>query len=219
MSFSTLSDIASTRVSLISALHEAGLIPSTSPTTVASLSRYSFDDALVRSLVAAALYPNIARIVLPATKYEKLSSGSLALDPEARSIKFFTVSETPEDRDERVFIYPGSTLFSATAFVDNCPFAAYFTRVQTSKVFLRDVTPVSALAILLLCGEKIEIDHLGRGVEIRGLRMRAWARIGTLIAILRRLLDERLRWKIENPEIDILDDSVVVCLRKLIQDR
>jgi ATP-dependent RNA helicase DHX57 len=198
-------------------LQEAGLIPSTSSTDIAKSSKSSSNDSLVRALVASALYPNIARIIMPATKYEKLSSGSLALDPEARAIKLFTASDTPDNRDERVFIHPGSTLFSATSFVDNCLFAAFFTRVQTSKVFLRDVTPVGALAVLLLCGDEIEIDHLGRGVQVRELRMKAWARIGTLIAILRRLLDERLRWKIERPEIDILEDDVIICLQKLIQ--
>lgn len=217
LSFSTLSDIASNRSSYVSALQEAGLIPSTSSTDISKLSQYSSNDSLVRSLVAAALYPNIARIVLPATKYEKLSSGSLALDPEARSIKYFTATDSPDNREERVFIHPGSTLFSATTFIDNSPFAAFFTRVQTSKVFLRDVTPVAPLAVLLLCGDQIEIDHLGRGVQVRELRMKAWARIGTLIAILRRLLDERLKWKIENPSIDISEDNVVTCLRKLIQ--
>jgi ATP-dependent RNA helicase DHX57 len=184
---------------------------------ISKLSQHSSNDSLLRSLVAAALYPNIARIVLPATKYEKLSSGSLALDPEARAIKFFFSSETSEGRDERVFIHPSSTLFSATSFIDNSPFGAFFNPVQTSKVFLRDITPVSALAVMLLCGDKIEIDHLGRGIRVRGLRVKAWARIGTLIAILRRLLDERLKWKIEHPEINILEDDVVVCLRKLVQ--
>jgi ATP-dependent RNA helicase DHX57 len=217
LSFTTMSDIASNRTSYISALQEAGLISSISSADVSKLSKFTSNDSLVRSLIAAALYPNIARIVLPATKYEKLSSGSLALDPEARAIKFFTTAETGENRDERVFIFPGSTLFSATSFVDNCSFAAFFTRVKTSKVFLRDVTPVAPLAVLLLCGDKIEIDHLGRGVQVRGLRMKAWPRIGTLIAILRRLLDERLKWKFENPRIDILEDSVVTCLRKLFQ--
>jgi len=73
------------------------------------------------------------------------------------------------------------------------------------------------MAVLLLCGSKIEIDHLGRGMQIQGLRVKAWARIGTLIAILRRLLDERLRWKIEYPAMDILEDDVVQSLRKLVQ--
>ena len=201
----------------MSSLHEAGLIPSTSSADISKLSKYSSNDALVRSLVAAALYPNITQIVFPATKYEKISSGSLALDPEARSIKFFTGAESPDIRDERVFIHPGSTLFGATTFVDNCPFAAFFTRVQSSKVFLRDLTPVAPLSILLLCGDQLEIDHLGRGVQVCGLRMKAWARIGTLIGILRKLLDERLKWKIENPSIDILEDNVVTCMRKLVQ--
>jgi ATP-dependent RNA helicase DHX57 len=212
-----LTDIASTRTSYISALQEAGLIPSTSATDITRLSKYSSNESLVRSLIAAALYPNVARIVLPAIKYEKLSSGSLALDPEAKTIKFFSSTEASDDRDERVFIHPGSTLFSATSFIDSAPFAAFFTRVQTSKIFLRDVTPANAFAVMLLCGDKIEIDHLGRGVRVRGLRMKAWARIGTLIAILRRLLDERLKWKIERPEMDVLEDDVVVCLRKLVQ--
>lgn len=121
------------------------------------------------------------------------------------------------ERDDRVFIHPGSTLFSNTSFVDNSPFAAFFTRVQTSKVFLGDVTPVNGISLLLLCGDKIEIDHLGRGMQIHGLRVKAWARIGTLIAVLRRLLDERLKWKIEYPTLDILEDDVVQCLRRLVQ--
>jgi ATP-dependent RNA helicase DHX57 len=212
-----MTDIAANRTSYISSLQEAGLIPSTSSADISRLSKYSANESLVRSLIAAALYPNIACIVLPATKYEKLSSGSLALDPEAKTIKFFAAMDTADDRDERVFIHPGSTLFSATSFIENSPFAAFFTRVQTSKVFLRDVTPVNAFAVMLLCGDKIEIDQLGRGVRVRGMRMKAWARIGTLIAILRRLLDERLRWKIERPEMDILEDDVVACLRKLVQ--
>ena len=79
------------------------------------------------------------------------------------------------------------------------------------------MTPVGALAVMLLCGEKLDIDHLGRGVMVRDLRVKAWARIGTLIAILRRLLDERLKWKIESPEVDILEDDVIQCLRRLVQ--
>ena len=85
---------------------------STTSTDVMKLSKSSASDSLVRALVASAPYRNVARIVMPTTKYEKLSSGSLALDPEARAIKLFTSSETPDDRDERVFIHPGSTLFS-----------------------------------------------------------------------------------------------------------
>lgn len=212
-----MSDIASNRTSYISSLQEAGLIPSTSSADISRLSKYSTNDSLIRSLIGAALYPNIARIVLPATKYEKLSSGSLALDPEAKTIKFFAATDASDEGDERVFIHPGSTMFSATSFVDNSPFAAFFTRVQTSKVFLRDVTPINAFAVMLLCGDKIEIDQLGRGVRVTGLRLKAWARIGTLIAILRRLLDERLRWKIEQPDTDILEDDVVACLRRLVQ--
>jgi ATP-dependent RNA helicase DHX57 len=216
VSFQTLSDISSTRTSYLSSLEEVGLIRSTSAADVEAVSKYSCNAGLVRSLIGAALFPNIARIVLPATKYEKISSGTLALDPEAKTIKFYTSTSDSDRKDERVFIHPGSTLFTNTSFIDDSPFAAFFTRVQTSKVFLRDVTPVNALALLLLCGDKIEIDHLGRGMQVQGLRVKAWARIGTLIAVLRRLLDERLKWKIEYPAMDILEDDVVQCLRTIV---
>jgi len=200
----------------MSSLLEAGLITSTSSAEISKLSLHSLNEPLVRGLISSALYPNIARIVLPATKYEKISTGSLALDPEARAIKFFT-SDVATERFERVFIHPSSTLFGATSFIDNSSFSAFFARVQTSKTYLRDITPVSSLAIMLLCGNCIEIDQMGRGVCVGPLRLRAWARIGTLLAVLRRLLDARLHWKIQNPELNILEDDVVVCLRKLVE--
>jgi len=216
LSLSTLLDIYSTHTSYTSSLLEAGLVVSTSPAEILKLSPHSANEPLVRALIASALYPNIARIVLPATKYEKISTGSLALDPEARAIKFYT-SDLAGERSDRVFVHPSSTLFSATSFIDNSSFAAYFTRVQTSKAFLRDITPVNSFAILLLCGNKIEIDQMGRGVCVGPLRLKAWARIGTLLAVLRRLLDVRLNWKIQNPELSILEDEVIGCLRTLME--
>ena len=204
------------RTSYLLALQEAGLIRTSSSDDVAKLSAYS-SNSLVRSLVAAALYPNVAWIVLPATKYEKLSSGTLALDPEAKAIKLFVAPQSVDQPQERVFIHPTSTLFSARSFIENSPFGTFFSSVQTTKLFLRDFTPVSALAVMLLCGDEVEIDHFGRGMKVQGIKVKAWARIGTLIAILRRLLDERLKWKYENPEMDILQDDVIVCLRKLVQ--
>jgi hypothetical protein len=101
-------------------------------------------------------YPNVARIILPTTKYEKTSAGSLAMDPEAKEINFFTMSDTPEIQDERVFIRPSSTLFGPTSFVNDSRFITFFTQVRTSKAFLRDVMPVGSLAFLLLCGDKVE---------------------------------------------------------------
>ena len=198
-------------------MQEVGLIGSGSAIDIDIVSKYSDNSALVRAVIAAALWPNIAKIVLPATKYEKIASGTLALDPEAKTIKFFTPPTNLEGEEERVFIHPGSTMFSNIAFIDNSSFVSFFTRVQTSKIFVRDVTPINAIAVLLLCGEKIEIDHLGRGMSVHGLRIKAWARIGTLIAVLRRLLDERLKWKFESPAMDILEDDVMQCLRKLMQ--
>ena len=58
---------------------------------------------------------------------------------------------------------------------------------------------------------------MGRGVCVGSLRLKAWARIGTLLAVLRRLLDVRLNWKIQNPELSILEDEVIGCLRTLME--
>jgi ATP-dependent RNA helicase DHX57 len=86
-------------------------------------------------------------------------SGAVELDPEARTIRYFT-------RDQgRVFVHPASTLFDAQGFSASsssagggaegvggggtAAFLSYFTMVSTSKVFIRELTRKSNSRLLL----------------------------------------------------------------------
>jgi ATP-dependent RNA helicase DHX57 len=47
--------------------------------------------------------------------------------------------------------------------------------------------------------------------------MRGWARIGVLISMLRRMLDEVLARKIDEPEMDLGDNDVVAIVARLVE--
>ena len=160
LSYQTLSDIASTRTQFYAALTEIGIIaPSDVPGTTATTNNVAASQqqqqqqqpqvsmALVRALTASAFTPQIARIQFPDKKFATSASGAVELDPEARTIKYFT-------RDNgRVFVHPASALFGAQSFPGAAAFISYFSVMATSKVFIRDLTrkfsePFSYLTIL-----------------------------------------------------------------------
>lgn len=137
LSYNTLSDIASTRTQYYSALTEIGLLDASvrfsgghrqqqkTPTT---------SMPLLRALTASAFSPQIARIQFPDKKYMASVSGAVELDPEAKTIKYFT------QENGRVFVHPSSTLFGSQGFSGNAAFVSYFTMISTSKIFVRDLT-------------------------------------------------------------------------------
>ncbi len=139
LSLQTLADIASTRTQLYAALAELGIqrpSPSSSPP----------NHLLLRALTAAAFTPQIVRIQLPDQKFATGVSGTVAIDPEARTIRYFS-------RDHgRVFVHPSSTLFDSQGFGGRAAFLSYFSLFATSKVFVRDLTrrfscpPISSFA-------------------------------------------------------------------------
>lgn len=134
-----LIDIASNNSQYIDNLKDIGFIPlpyqfgSNHPDDL-SFNNNGKNGPLIRALIAAAFSPQVARISFPGAKYSGSISGSVAVDPEAQTIKHFTRD------DERVFIHPSSTLFSARTYTGNSTFLSYFTKLATDKVYLRDVT-------------------------------------------------------------------------------
>ncbi|KAJ4362363.1 putative ATP-dependent RNA helicase ucp12 [Neocucurbitaria cava] len=157
----TMFDIASNRSQYLSALKEISFIPATyssSSTTSSSVyNKHNTNDALLRALIAASFAPQIARIQLPDKKFAAGLAGAVELDPEARQIKYFNHT------NGRVFVHPSSTLFShQLTLPSNAAFIAYFNKMATSKVFIRDITPFNAYSLLMFAGE-IQVDTLGRG--------------------------------------------------------
>jgi ATP-dependent RNA helicase DHX57 len=99
-----------------------------------SLNSNNSNTSLLRSLVAGAFNPQVARIELPDKKFAPSMSGAIELDPEAKTIKYFN------QENGRVFVHPSSTVFDAQGFPGNSVYMSYFGKMATSKVFIRDLT-------------------------------------------------------------------------------
>ncbi|KAI0427443.1 DEAD/DEAH box helicase [Xylaria sp. FL1042] len=208
LSYHTLSDISTTRTQYYSALTEIGIV---STTTTQTPEAATISMPLLRALTASAFTPQIARIQFPDKKFAASISGAVELDPEARTIKYFT------QENGRVFIHPSSALFDSQGFTGNAAFVSYFTMISTSKVFIRDLTPFNAFTLLLFSGA-IELDTLGRGLVVDGwLRLRGWARLGVLVSRLRGMVDNVIAMKVNNPQIDVRDNEVIRMAAKLIE--
>ena len=133
LNYQTLTDISSTRAQYLTSLREIGFIPTFSALPQ-SLNANSANSALLRSLIAGAFNPQIARIDFPDKKFAQSISGAVELDPEARTIKYFN------QENGRVFVHPSSTVFDAQTFPGNAKYMSYFNKMATSKVFIRDLT-------------------------------------------------------------------------------
>ncbi|KAL4787915.1 P-loop containing nucleoside triphosphate hydrolase protein [Aspergillus varians] len=196
LSHQTLRDISSNRAQFLTSLKDAAIVPinySESSPSFPILNRNATNRSLLRALVAGAFQPQIARVAFPDKKFASSITGTFEIDPDARTIKYFN------QENGRVFIHPSSLLFSAQSFPNSAAFLSYFTKMETSKVFVRDLTPFNAYSLLLFCGS-IDLDTTGRGLIVDGwLRLRGWARIGVLVSRLRTMVDEIIATRIDNP--------------------
>ncbi len=133
LSYQTLNDIASNKSQYMTSLREIGFI-SNHVNTTSQFNKNNSNTALLRSLIAGAFNPQIARIDFPDKKFAQSISGAVELDPEARTIKYFN------QENGRVFVHPSSTLFDAQTFPGNAAYMSYFNKMATSKIFIRDLT-------------------------------------------------------------------------------
>ncbi|KAF4761755.1 hypothetical protein HAV15_008318 [Penicillium sp. str.  len=216
LSHQTLRDISSNRAQFITSLKDAGVLPvQYSDSSASAWNRNAANRNLIRALVAGAFQPQVAQISFPDKKFASSVTGTVEVDPDARTIKYFN------QENGRVFIHPSSILFSAAGYPSSAAYLSYFTKMATSKVFIRDLTPFNAYSLLLFCGS-IELDTVGRGLVVDGwLRLRGWARIGVLVSRLRTMLDEALTERFDNPSVvsdgSSLGDRVIEAVKKLIE--
>lgn len=210
----TLMDISTNRTQYVSSLQEIGFLPMgyrPNALPAVEFNRHNDSDVLIRALVAGSFQPQVARIDFPDKKYAASSSGAVEIDPEARLLKFFN------EENGRVFVHPSSTLFGAQSFPGNSVYMSYFTKMATSKVFIRDLTPFNVYSLLMFSGP-ITIDPQGRGLLVDGwIRLRGWARIGVLVSRMRMMLDELLAKKLDDPLLDMGESGVVSAVRKMVE--
>ena len=156
---------------------------------------------LLKAIIAAGLWPSLVRIAMPSAKFDQSISGTVQRDHEARAVKFF-------DDSGRVFLHPGSTLFTAKDFRSG--YLSTFAKSamgNQDKTYLRDANEAPMLGLFLLSAGRVAFDHKTGGLEIRSaadekkniVRVRADARIGVLCNQLRRLVDAVLDDSLEDP--------------------
>ncbi|CAG8050864.1 unnamed protein product [Penicillium salamii] len=235
LSHQTLRDISSNRAQFITSLKDAGVLAVNYSDSSPVWNRNASNRNLIRALIAGAFQPQVAQISFPDKKFASSVTGTVEVDPDARTIKYFN------QENGRVFIHPSSILFSAAGYPNAAAYISYFTKMATSKVFIRDLTrkllgpmhrvmvlfhsngfpAFNAYSLLLFCGS-IELDTVGRGLVVDGwLRLRGWARIGVLVSRLRTMLDEALAERFDNPaqvtDGNSIGDRVIEAVKKLIE--
>ncbi|EGW31793.1 uncharacterized protein SPAPADRAFT_141206 [Spathaspora passalidarum NRRL Y-27907] len=123
LSYTTLNDITSTRSQYVSLLKDLGFIPIHYKPRESKLNRNENNSFIIRAIITGAFYPQVARVQYPDPKYFKSAQGSIAMDPDARSIKFWVRNEEymkqmESDKEvnelpaSRVFIHPSSVIFN-----------------------------------------------------------------------------------------------------------
>ncbi|KAK9708197.1 putative ATP-dependent RNA helicase ucp12 [Basidiobolus ranarum] len=174
-----------------------------------SLNGNSLDVPVIRSIILAGLNPRILRVKLPEQKYEKLVQGTIEKANEARQIKFFT------ETDGRVFLHPSSTLFEENQY--QVPFAVYFNKMSTSKIFVRDVSTIGMYGLLFFAGH-VQVNHTKQMLTVgKWIDLKAWPRIGVLVNELRLILDNLLKQKLENPAISLQNHPVTEIIVELLK--
>ena len=202
-----LADIGFARSSAQAAERAEANESTTQPTTQPA----SESPNLVRALVCAGLYPNLVRVRMPDTKYVATAQGAIeAANDDARAIRFYTLPNS------RVFLHPSCALFTETAF--NARWLVYTSKQQVAaeKVYVRDVSAVSPLALLLFGGE-VQVSHSSGTVTIDGqISFEAPGRVAVLVRELRAELDKLLAEKLADPSLEIGAHPVVKAIVNLI---
>lgn len=184
LNFSTLRDVTSTRLDLLSNLQEIGFVPRNYGKTngVHPLDAHAPETSLLRGLLTASLWPSLIRIAHPETKYNQSSSGTVARESEAKQVKFFDNNSGGDGGGGRIFLHPSSILFSRNSFdashlvvFQKASAGAQAAKSRSSgpsqqqrseeKVYMRDATESPVYSLLLLCG-KLKIHHLKGGISI-----------------------------------------------------
>jgi HrpA-like RNA helicase len=127
LSYTTLTDIASTKSQYISLLQEIGFVPlgyKHGNDVHTKLNRNNENFAVLRAIITGSFYPQIARVQLPDTKFVKSTSGTIAVDPDAKKTKFWIRNEnfvesvakgqsssSEELPATRAFVHPSSVVF------------------------------------------------------------------------------------------------------------
>ncbi|CAH1124128.1 unnamed protein product [Ceutorhynchus assimilis] len=170
---------------------------------------------LLASVLCAALYPNIVKILTPSKTFIQSSVGAVPKENEAKDIKFATPKEM-------VFMHPSSVNYIVKNFPS--PYMVYQEKVRTSKVFFRDCTMVPIIPLVLFSGD---LDIMVQNGNTFLTMEDGWIlfqveehKIAEMIKMIRVELYNLLEEKIKDPLLDLMHNDhgerVISTILKLI---
>ena len=178
LSFNTMSMLSDMADQFCRDLHERQFIINPSLTDAAA-NVNSGNEKLVRAVLCAGLFPNVAKVIPSRSR--------------GRPAKILT------PQDGKVTIHPKSLNYEATEFSSS--WLCYHTKVKTSAIFLHDCSEVSPLALMFFGArfqrsQKSGAELVDVGEDIHFLCNTDTA---NMIENLRRHWDELLRQRVSNP--------------------
>jgi HrpA-like RNA helicase len=156
------------------------------------------NESLVRAVICAGLYPNVAT-----------ASATAPVDDSRARSRYPTSSVSVRTKhDTDVHLHPTSVCYGLSKL--DARFLLYHEKVRTTKVYIRDATAVGSYPLLLF-GGKIKINHERSSATCDGwIHFRAAPRVAVLFKHLRAELDALLMEKIASPSMDISHRQDVV---------
>ncbi|XP_017085625.1 putative ATP-dependent RNA helicase DHX57 [Drosophila eugracilis] len=108
------------------------------------------NNRLLTSLLCAALYPNIVKIMTPERVYVQTAGGAVPREPSHQDLRFKTRG------DGYVKIHPSSVNSHVAVF--QAPFLVYQEKVRTSAIYIRDCSMLPLIAMVLFAGSDFKVE-------------------------------------------------------------
>ncbi|XP_017125191.1 putative ATP-dependent RNA helicase DHX57 [Drosophila elegans] len=108
------------------------------------------NNRLLTSLLCAALYPNIVKIMTPERVYVQTAGGAVPREPSHQDLRFKTRG------DGYVKIHPSSVNSQVAVF--QAPFLVYQEKVRTSAIYIRDCSMLPLIAMVLFAGSDFKVE-------------------------------------------------------------
>ncbi|KAK9870829.1 hypothetical protein WA026_009793 [Henosepilachna vigintioctopunctata] len=228
LSFKTLISISDIKHQFLELLVDIGFVSANLKGTrrmgedyVASLTGPEFNRngenlRLLSSILGAALYPNVVKILTPSKSFIMSAAGAVPKDITSKDLQFATMQE-------KVFMHPSSVNYKTSYFPS--PYLVYQEKVRTSRIFFRDCSMVPLISLVLFTGFDLDIK-VHNGLTFISLE-NGWIllqveehKVAEMIKMIRLELFNLLEEKIRDPSLNLLhsekSNSIISTILHLI---
>ncbi|KAH8273341.1 hypothetical protein KR018_003934 [Drosophila ironensis] len=162
LSFNTLETIADLKYQYLELLVSLGFVPVNVPRrrknacdnilqlTGVEQNQNGDNNRLLTSLLCAALYPNIVKIMTPDRIYIQTAGGAVPREPSHQDLRFKTHG------DGYVKIHPSSVNSQVAVF--QAPFLIFQEKVRTTAIYIRDCSMLPLIAMVLFAGSDFKVE-------------------------------------------------------------